>query len=384
MKTYKRWSHITIILMLIFIAGIMLFNYIIDPHNVFKTETYPKINAKKMESNEYLLKARDIVQQKPDVIFLGSSRVRIGLDPQYYELLTGEATYNAGLSSSTPAIQLNYLKYALKNNSKLKRVVLGLDFAAFKENSKLHIQYDEERLHSKWFTFDDWNEQALSISATKASLKVLYDNWLNTTKYTTDTYALDGSQKEESLLPLREKMLQKGENYFYIHLKGYIGDEGYYRNYILSDEQMNELKQIIAICKENEIELFLFINPAHAMQWEAIELAGIWDEFEQWKQELVALAPVWDFSGFHTVAVTAPDRFDDYIDQSHYRKHIGNYIFQRMLHINEEQVPHDFGVLLSEHTINEHLAVIREQKADWEANNSDVIELMQEMYPMAE
>jgi len=384
MKTYKRWSHITIILTLLFIAGIMLFNYIVDPHNVFKTKTYSRLNAKKIESNEYLLKARDIVQQKPDVILLGSSRVRFGLDPQHYELLTGVPAYNAGLSSSTPAIQLNYLKYALKNNPKLKRVVLGLDFAAFKENSKQHVHYDEERLQTTWFTFVDWNEQTLSISATKASLKVLYDNWHNTTKYTTDTYATDGSHKVESLLPMREQMLLNGENYFYIHLKGYIGDEGYYRNYKLSDEQMNDLKQIIALCEENEIELFLFINPAHAMQWEAIELAGVWDEFEKWKQELVSLAPIWDFSGFHTVAITPPDRFDDYIDQSHYRKHIGNYIFQRMLHKNEEQVPKDFGVQLSEHNINEHLAVIREKKANWEVENSNVIELMQEMYPMVE
>lgn len=360
----------------------MLFNYIIDPHNIFKTKTYSRFNVKKIELNEYLQQARAIVHQKPEVIFLGSSRVRIGLDPQYYELLTGEPAYNAGLSSSTPSIQLNYLKYALKNNPNVKTVVLGLDFAAFKENTKRHVHYDEERLQTKWYTFDDWTQQTLSISATKASLKVMYDNWFTTIKYTTDNYALDGRQKEEALLPIREQLLGNGENFYYVHLQSYIGEDGFYRNYKLSDEQMDDFKKIIALCKENEIELFLFINPAHAMQWEAIQLAGIWDEFEQWKQELVSLAPIWDFSGFHAVSITPPDRFDDYIDQSHYRKHIGNYIFQRMLHKNEEQVPLDFGVQLSEYNINEHLAVIRDQKANWEADNSDIIHRMQEMYPM--
>jgi len=382
MKTYKRWFHTTIFLILLLIAGIMLFNYIIDPHNIFKTKTYSRFNVKKIELNEYLQQARAIVHQKPEVIFLGSSRVRIGLDPQYYELLTGEPAYNAGLSSSTPSIQLNYLKYALKNNPNVKTVVLGLDFAAFKENTKRHVHYDEERLQTKWYTFDDWTQQTLSISATKASLKVMYDNWFTTIKYTTDNYALDGRQKEEALLPIREQLLGNGENFYYVHLQSYIGEDGFYRNYKLSDEQMDDFKKIIALCKENEIELFLFINPAHAMQWEAIQLAGIWDEFEQWKQELVSLAPIWDFSGFHAVSITPPDRFDDYIDQSHYRKHIGNYIFQRMLHKNEEQVPLDFGVQLSEYNINEHLAVIRDQKANWEADNSDIIHRMQEMYPM--
>lgn len=379
MKLYKNWYWLVIGLIFLTLMLVSLLNYMVDPQHVFGRPVAEGLNKKKIEKNEYLLKARDIALIKPDVLLLGSSRTSIGLDPEYYMKLFDGTAYNGGLSSADIYVQLRYLQYAINSSPSLSRVILGLDFAGFNENSNLPATFNEERLHSNQLTSYDLKTHLLTASSFIDSIKVIYDNLFAQEKYTADNYLPYGDHNDALLARQHQRLLEEGNNRFYGHLKQYIYGEGFYSSYQLSEKKMDFFRKIVSLCEENNIELIVFIHPAHALQWEGIRKTGLWDEFERWKKELVNIRPVWDFSGYHSVTTTPPDNFNNYTDQSHYRKHIGNFVFNRVLSINEEDVPADFGVYLTKDNIAVHLKRIKEGREQWARNNPDIIELLEEL-----
>ncbi|WHH57503.1 hypothetical protein [Petroclostridium sp. X23] len=379
MKSCKIWYFTVLVLIALSISLIVVVNYLIDPYNVFKTPTVNGFNLKKIETKEYLMKAREIVLYKPDIIFLGSSRTRNGLDPSYYFESTGERAYNCGLSSAGIYEQMRYLEYALLNNNSLKKVIVGVDFAAFNELKNDNKKFDEKQLNSSFFAKDDMIRILLTKQSIKDSIHVLLDNSMNENKYTANKYLQNGSANEEEIILQSEKMMKQGKNRFFEHLKDYLKEEGNYGKFALSKQKISYFEKIISICEENSIELTVLIHPAHALQWEGIKKAGLWSEFEEWKKEIVNIYPVWDFSGYNSITTSPPDNFINYTDQSHYRKKIGNYVFNRILHVNEESIPDDFGVFLTKDNMQEHLIKIRKEQETWEMNNPDILEKIKDL-----
>ncbi|MEC4986621.1 MAG: hypothetical protein SAK42_21185, partial [Oscillatoria sp. PMC 1076.18] len=132
---------------------------------------------------------------------------------------------------------------------------------------------------------------------------------------------------------------------------------------------------------KNDLPLKVFISPSHATQWKAIELSGLWDEFEQWKQEIVKITSVWDFSGYNSVT-TEPisDKMKNYLDNSHYSKAVGNLVLNRIFQVQEELIPADFGVLINSQNVKLHLKNIRENQIIWEGKYPEQEKLVREVY----
>lgn len=126
MKKYKSWFKKSLLIIFTLLISIGIFNMVIDPYNAINFLIIKNLNEKKSSNQEYYLKANYITYNKPDTIFLGTSRVRIELDPNYYEQITGEKAYNLGLSASNMYIQRKYFEYALLKNPNLKKESLGL------------------------------------------------------------------------------------------------------------------------------------------------------------------------------------------------------------------------------------------------------------------
>ncbi|MDY7016590.1 MAG: hypothetical protein SVX43_23945, partial [Cyanobacteriota bacterium] len=138
---------------------------------------------------------------------------------------------------------------------------------------------------------------------------------------------------------------------------------------------------IVELCREQGIELNVFIPPAHATDNDAIRVTGQWEVFEEWKRKMVELVPVWDFSGYNSV-VTEPiqDRMENYTDNSHFTTRVGNLILDRIFSKNAEAVPADFGVLLTPENVDSHLAQIERDREVWAARNPEEVELVREIY----
>ncbi|MGE7110714.1 hypothetical protein [Lysinibacillus sp. NPDC047702] len=375
-KTYRKWSISVVILCLVLIISIVTLNYVVNPYNIFNSPTFKGFNEQKIDSKVYLLKTKDIANKRPDTIFLGSSRTHQGLDPKFYNKIVGDEAYNLGLSSATINVQLKYLEYALKNNPSLKRVIIGLDFEAFNQFGTNPSSFTEKRLLTKYWNMDDLISNLFTKQAIIDSMHVIQENMKQISILTQDSILADGSHNEQVLLNNHQKLLNEGHNRFYEHLQEYLVNEQLLAKYKLSNKNLDYFKQLVDLCKENEIELIVFIQPSHALQWTGIERVGLWNQLEQWKKEIVQIVPVWDFSGYNSITTTSTENFNTYSDQSHYRKKIGNLIMHRILQIESKKVPSDFGVYITEKNIQSHLNNITADRDVWIANNPDITQMI--------
>lgn len=378
-KQYRNWSLTVIILCMLVIGFVVTLNFLVDPYNIFESPTYEGFNKQKIESKEYMLKAKEIVNQKPETIFLGSSRTRQGLSPSYYERIVGEDAYNLGLSGATINVQLKYFEYALNNNPSLKRVIIGLDFEAFNRFGTNPISFNEERLSTKRLNKEDLLLNLFTIQTLIDSKQVIQENRENISILTQDILLEDGSHNESVLLNIHKGMIKEGINPFYKYLQEYLVSDQLLAKYDLSDKVVSYFRELVDLCEENQIELIVFIQPTHALQWTGIEKTGLWAQLEQWKKEIVHITSVWDFSGYNSITTTSTENFDVYLDQAHYRKKVGNLILQQILQVGTEKVPSDFGVYLTEENIQSHLYKIRADRDEWMADNPLVVQRIDQM-----
>jgi len=162
----------------------------------------------------------------------------------------------------------------------------------------------------------------------------------------------------------------------------------YYAKMAYDDEAFNDLKDIFNICKKNNINLKLYISPAHAnLDGEGILAAGLYRDFENWKRRLVSMTKeynllLYDFSGYNRITteqVKTP--MQNYWDSSHFTEKIGNMILDTI--VNDLNTSQSFGVLINPENIELHLKNNRENMAKYHKNNvSSLIEL-HEMYKKA-
>ncbi|MFC4302365.1 hypothetical protein [Cohnella boryungensis] len=369
MKKYRRWYFSAIILLVLCCTGVAVTNYLVDPYSLFGKSA---IAGLKLPTQEYLSKARYLATGKPEVIFLGSSRTSRGLDPRHYRLITGESAYNSGLSGANIYVARRYLEYALSHDSSLRKVVLGIDFEGFSQFSEIKPVFSEERLKSAAWVRQDLLGNLLTEQALKDSIKVLRIN-LSGNPYASDILLADGSYSEEEVILRNQRLMEQGTNMFYEHLKNHLHNREVYARYQLSEQSLDDLRRFVALCSDNQVELTVMIHPSHALQWEGIRVAGLWDEFEAWKREVVEITDVWDFSGFNSITTSSPDRFDMYMDQSHYGKKIGNYVMDRIWNSDKASVQENFGVLLTRDNLEEQLIRIRNERDNWERKHPDIV-----------
>ncbi|MEM1370394.1 MAG: hypothetical protein AAGG02_20815, partial [Cyanobacteria bacterium P01_H01_bin.15] len=264
-----------------------------------------------------------------------------------------------------------YLEHVIANQQNLERVILGIDFFMFNADLANQPTFLDERLSKRHLVATDKLNTLFSWDALMASIESL-----QLSRMPLDA---DSSAPSWGFAPNRQATGTKILNwrfdggirlYFQLH-----------RHFELSDEYMAEFAKIVEICREQDIELDIFISPAHVSQWEALRATGRWDLFEGWKRQIVEITPVWDFSGYHTISSEpiTPER-KNYVDNSHYQPEIGALLLNRILDYDTEALPDDFGVWLTPSNIDEHLATIRQERAAWSSAYPDQIKWINRLY----
>jgi hypothetical protein len=158
----------------------------------------------------------------------------------------------------------------------------------------------------------------------------------------------------------------------------YLKEKTFYKNYNLSPEELNSFKKIIEICRKKKISVRVFFSPVHAAQLEAIYTAGLWSDFEDWKRQVVAITPAWDFSDYSNIT-TEPisDDMENFVDSVHYDEQIGALILNRLYNYHKERVPSNFGPLITSTNIEAHLAEIRAERQAWLKTNQATVQFVQ-------
>ncbi|NJR38262.1 MAG: hypothetical protein HC781_04690 [Leptolyngbyaceae cyanobacterium CSU_1_4] len=348
------------------------FNAWIDPYNVM-AKTVSKVNELKPKSGNDArrFKAINVIRIKPKTIFLGNSRADIGLDPEHSALSNNAPAYNLALPSGDIYEAMRYLQHVLANQPNLKQVVIGVDLIAFKAKT------NEGELDP---------EQAARLGTTQ------YMPHLPSLLFSTDTFTSSLSTLAANLSqePVKESYLSNGrlirfnppsmsmEEVFEYHLKTSYFNDGY-QNFQISPRQMDAFRTIVETCNQRGIDLEVFISPAHVTQWEAIQTAGLWSTFENWKRDLVKITPVWDFSGYNSItAEPIAEGMQNYLESSHYVKEIGDLVLNRLLDYQVESVPKDFGALMTADNVEPHLLKVRVGRNKWANQSPDVVQLVRQ------
>lgn len=375
MLNYKFYNLLFAVIFVACLLSIALFNIIIDPLGLLGTPAMRGINLNKiaLSSHERLHKAAELVRKKPENIFIGSSRTQVGLDPEHYLQITGKPAYNTAFVGANMYEIQRYFQHALHNQPNLKQVIVGIDFFSFNEFKKNTPDFDDSRLEKSSITLKDFIGTALTVDGIKLSVRTLKSNFKD-----------PNEQKEYEPNGMRwngnQETLENAKDIFIGTVQDYLTSDELYRSYSLSVAQLDRLKKLKAVCDERNIKLIIFISPSHALQWESIYAAGLWPTFEQWKRDVCQIHPVWDFSGYNSItAETVADTMKLYWDPSHYRKEVGNLVLNRLLHYKEDQVPWDFGVLITPNTVESRLETIRQERYIWTLQNPDDRNLVQQV-----
>lgn len=360
MMTYKKW-----VLFLVSMSGLLLaicgvFNYLIDPYGAYQSNRKIYNYSKHSNSDPYLFKAVNIKIDQPETIILGTSRA-MRLDPAVIQKLTGQKAYNLGLPAATPYINYEYLKYTIQNDPKLKYVFLGLDFEVFEDSYPVHVNFNQGRIDSKFF-FQDYMATLFSEKALKDSYEVLIDNLDGQSQFTERRYLTDGSFDETMIFPPNGNQLTLSMMPSQFNLS---------KNSI---EYVSEIKEL---CEKYQIKLYIYISPIHAILLEQLWQNGLWSAYEDWKRELVGIAPIWDFSGFNDISMSKLEGNVNYNDLSHFSKKIGTLMLNQILLDSGECGTSAFGVYVTPENLEAHLQYVKASRGLWEErgeNMADVLE----------
>jgi hypothetical protein len=373
MPRYLKTFLVTSASLLIALAS---FNFLIDPYNIYGVVQSPALDAAKLECSfliSRVAKAEMLRNSRCEVLVLGSSRAEVGINPRCAAWNCDEV-YNLGLSGTCIAEAAQVCRYAI-HTKPLKRIVLLADFDNFADNDQ-QPKLEETRCNEQKDAVEYHLGKLLGIKTAKSSLTTLrrYRRGPETTTWTIDRGHLRAPLRDgayhESFDRLTRQFLQQ-----------------LYLRYVYSGRSMQSLAQIVADCRQANVELIVVLSPIHALHLETIHQAGLWPTFERWKRDLVETlaqdrqahsearqVALWDFTGYSPYTCEAVPAADDkqtcmrwYLEWSHFTPELGDLVIARIL----DRAPPDgrsltdFGVRIDHDNLAGHLATLRRQRDEY-------------------
>ena len=337
-------------------------NIIVDPYGIFKSPTQEGFNNIKTRQpkNTRLFKPIHASQIEYDTLLLGTSRVELGLKAESPGLGKTRKAYNLGTGAQTIHESIAYANHAITTNPNLKTIIMGMDFWAFYLSQKSYEGFESYRLNRSGLHPWDALRYGFSVPSLWASLEVFQASGKHPKKH---MFTDRGTMHFPWPIPNRSdsKWSQEWFKFFFRLVPNPNG---------VKSQHFDELQQLVEVCKLKKIDLQLVITPPHTLNHRLIEKFLDVEDYENWKRQLVALGPVWDFSDVNSVT-TEPVSVDmvNYDDISHYSQTVGDWILARVLAVSLPELPEDFGKRITLQNIEQHLVAVRSRYATWKQNN---------------
>ncbi|MBL4820300.1 MAG: hypothetical protein JKY98_04820 [Gammaproteobacteria bacterium] len=379
------------------------FNWLINPLLLFDSPAIDGVNRYKTQFFFLQHKVKPLWAQssRPDGLILGSSRAGGGLNPDHSAL--PENTFNYAI----PGIRINTIARVYSEArllGDLSQVVMTLDFFSFNVSPSLTQVRDTEMFEGFYADADGDRRPFASLRRGKSLLQGLV-SWQNT---------------RNSILTMRRQSAieERGAGFFEFTRAGnwyqtlakgreqrqnfrvieqnYL-DEGWFpppaREFIFANEQLSAFDSygdLLALMYVDGVSVELVISPLHARFLSAIKVAGLWEEFEIWKRQLLAINiamadeagetpfPLWDFADYSELTQEripaendSSTRMRNYIDGQHYTVELGDRLLDRILNhqSSEHEIVEGFGSLLKAESIDIHLVRVRDLQVEYEASH---------------
>lgn len=321
----KNYTYKFISLVAAALLCVMAYNYALDSSGLFNTDfSYPRV-----EPNHHFVKMRYLLANpdKYDAYCFGSSRVgNIDLT----KIDNGYRYYNMTYSEGLPHEWLNDIKILLKNQVKVKQIMLGIDDFSFRADPALH------------------ESQYLRIPYREDNVKTYLSYLL---KMPSKPARTDGKESIYDIYDSGRPLHPQPDAEIEANTAKHLADEKFTKPVAYDGNRIKQtiadIKEIQAICEQNHIALIVFINPIHFVTYRANNL----DEFNAFKRELAQVTDYYDFSGENEI--TTNNYY--YYETSHYRPLVGDKIVHRIFAMPQE-ADVSFGRWVTKENVEEHLA----------------------------
>jgi len=378
MRALPSYLKVHAILLGCGLVSFLTFNLVVDPEDRFSLFVRPGFNQEKTEAMEKggrVPKSRALERGRYDTVFLGTSRVENGLDPQH-PVFTGQRVYNAGLGR-TNFYEIYQVFDFVRKLGTTKTIVLGLDLQQFSGKRSISGDFLDSRFAGK----TSW----LSDIQYLASAQTFLASWTTVQKNRAGERSLYTAQglRDRTLL-YDPTHINHRDLFVKILTRNFLVSQETYGGFEYAADRLDLLRQLIAASRAAGISLHLFIAPTHARDLESLRVLGLYPIFEQWKRDLTRIIAedaahhpdepplrLWDFTGYTSLTTedvpTSNERGKQmqwFWESSHFKKELGNLVLNRIFNFHDatHPIPEDFGVLLSSDTLEAHLARTREQQ----------------------
>jgi hypothetical protein len=410
------------------LLSLPIVNPAIDPYWQFDLIEIPGLNSQKgyMYAQERWAKPQAVCKRQPSAVVLGTSRVELGIDPSHpaWQRFGGTA-YNLAMPGVGIGELLLHLKHAAYASKNLRLALVGLDFLMFNAHREALMAATEAITYDP----DSWVKSESDSCARTFfyningifGLKALGGSLVTVVRQMDETDR-DDPAKVTLWLALINRLGYRDQHHPFelrVAIGGYhalfgTAQEKYYAERVWRPppdgrfcftrsggvNTLDVFRDLVRFAHKSGVDVRLFINPIHARMLIAIQEAGLWPQYEEWKQALVqilaeeaarsgsAILPLWDFSGFNSVAtepVPPPGDREGVVkwfwEPSHYKKATGDMMVSRMLdHANEAAgIPEDFGVLLTASNIDAWIARNREAAREYRQTRKADTDLVREV-----
>jgi len=306
----------------VFCAAAIIVNYLTNPYGAWRTALIDPIF--RADSDPRMITPYLVRTMQPETLLVGSSRVRVGMAiEQGYR----DGVLNGALQGVDAEEAVEVVRVALRN-PKLKRIVWGVDFFSFDESWMPDRETMARLRGDPWIMF---SETLLNLEALDAGRREFDRAWHGRKALRAEwTRPVPWPQAEvcERLAELGRAGLDSiGGAKIQLQL---IGDVPDYTGYSLSQRKLSDFAAAVALSRRRGVEVIVFVPPISGYVLEMIRQSGQWLTFQQWKRDLLAAGPYWDFSGYHAFALS-PGLFKDVM---HFKPAVGHLLLRRLLGLN--------------------------------------------------
>lgn len=355
-----------------FIAG---FNYIIDPYDIFNTNTLTKYSY----NNYRITNALRLKFIKFNNIIIGTSRTRNAINPDNINF-QGK-TYNLSMEGTNVYEIKQVFDFISENQNDLDTIVYGVDFLTFSDKRYPGEQFNESLYNKKNYFYKAITNNLLSLTTFKRSIESVFFNFNHIKSNYIDGYIDQNTKNRGNQKVAFEKILT---NNFLVNPETY----GCY-NY--SEERLKLFDTILKTTTEKNINLKLFIPPLQYRQYMALYHLGLFDIYLKWIKDIsqsvnqvnnqygTNLVELYDFSGINYITTEKiPKNINHkmryHFESSHYTSNTGDIILDRLYGKNT------FGYKLNNIDINDYLHIKKEKILKFFDGENDTFKEIENMY----
>lgn len=331
--TAKKFFKLAIILAVseIIFTGAVL-GMLIDPYNVFHIEN---LRENGIEPNKNYIKMNYILKypERFNTFLFGSSKV----GAIHTEKMHGERCYNMTYSGGLPSEHLANIRNFLKNGIHIDRIYMGVDSYSYTLDPETHLTQQlrapYEHLHGHPVNF---MKLYMDPSVVLQSVEVMLDSEQGNINY-------DGAFYKYGAWASYDR--KKKFDWSKPDIQPSIGEAR------LIDETLEAIKETVNLCRKENIEITVFVNPMHYITYRAsLELGHL-----RFLEALADITDFYNFGGFNDVGMDN----NNFYDTSHYTPEVGDMIID-VIHNGKKYdglYPQGFGWKVTRENIKEFLSI---------------------------